>query len=199
MTQPISNPLPMWHDIDGTLLDGGSIYIGATGTDPEISPLDTYWDKELTQVAPQPLSTRGGYIVRGSNPSAVYIAEEDYSVRSRNLSGSEVLYRSSVTAIGTAYQPLDSDLTAIAALATTTYGRDLLTLANQAALKAATGIADPLPLAGGTVTGNISRSGAGPHIYHTDATFVSGRLFVIANGAADPSSAIGDIVLELEP
>lgn len=34
------------------------------------------------------------------------------------------------------FQPLDSDLTAIAALSTTTYGRSLLTLANQAALEA---------------------------------------------------------------
>ena len=34
------------------------------------------------------------------------------------------------------YQPLDSDLTAIAALSTTAYGRALLTLANQAALTA---------------------------------------------------------------
>lgn len=34
-------------------------------------------------------------------------------------------------------QPIDSDLTAIAALSTTSYGRNLLTLANQAALQAA--------------------------------------------------------------
>lgn len=39
-------------------------------------------------------------------------------------------------AVSTLYQPLDSDLTAIAALTTTTYGRSLLTLANQAALDA---------------------------------------------------------------
>jgi hypothetical protein len=36
-----------------------------------------------------------------------------------------------------AYQPLDSDLTAIAALTTTSYGRALLALADEAALKAA--------------------------------------------------------------
>lgn len=47
-----------------------------------------------------------------------------------------------------ASQPLDSDLTAIAALSTTAYGRGLLTLANAAA-------ADWLPLAGGTMTGVI--------------------------------------------
>lgn len=36
-------------------------------------------------------------------------------------------------------QPLDSDLTAIAALSTTSFGRNLLTLADTAALKAASG------------------------------------------------------------
>lgn len=42
-----------------------------------------------------------------------------------------------VESIGsTAFQPLDSDLTAIAALSTTAYGRSLLTLANAAALAA---------------------------------------------------------------
>lgn len=38
-------------------------------------------------------------------------------------------------------QPLDSDLTAIAALTTTTFGRGLLELANAAALRTAAGIA----------------------------------------------------------
>jgi hypothetical protein len=39
-----------------------------------------------------------------------------------------------ISALSLVYQPLDSDLTAIAALTTTAYGRGLLTLANTAAL-----------------------------------------------------------------
>lgn len=46
-----------------------------------------------------------------------------------------------VTALSSVYQPLDSDLTAIAALATTSFGRGLLVLANQAALLSAAGAA----------------------------------------------------------
>lgn len=46
-----------------------------------------------------------------------------------------------------ALQPLDSDLTAIAALTTTTFGRNLLTLANTAALLAAAGAAAATDLA----------------------------------------------------
>lgn len=47
------------------------------------------------------------------------------------------------------YQPLDSDLTAIAALSTTTFGRALLTLADAAAGRAAMGV----PAGSGTATG----------------------------------------------
>lgn len=43
---------------------------------------------------------------------------------------------SAISALSTVYQPLDSDLTAIAALTTTTYGRALLTQADEAAFKA---------------------------------------------------------------
>jgi hypothetical protein len=45
-----------------------------------------------------------------------------------------------ITALSTVYQPLDSDLTAIAALATTTFGRALLTAADAAALRTDAGL-----------------------------------------------------------
>lgn len=48
---------------------------------------------------------------------------------------------SAITGLSATYQPLDSDLTAIAALSTTAFGRGLLILANQAALLAAAGAA----------------------------------------------------------
>ncbi len=46
---------------------------------------------------------------------------------------------SSVSALSSVYQPLDSDLTAIAALTTTSFGRGLLTLADAAALRTSAG------------------------------------------------------------
>jgi len=47
---------------------------------------------------------------------------------------------SAVGALSSVYQPVDSDLTAIAALATTSFGRSLLTSANAAALVASAGL-----------------------------------------------------------
>jgi hypothetical protein len=56
-------------------------------------------------------------------------------------------------AVAAGYQPLDSDLTAIAALSTTTFGRAFLALANAAALKAVLGAID---LSGAEATGVLA-------------------------------------------
>jgi len=47
------------------------------------------------------------------------------------------------------------------------------------------------------MTANLVRQGAGPHLYHTNASFSSGRLFVTASGAADPTSQPGDVWIQL--
>lgn len=51
------------------------------------------------------------------------------------------------------------------------------------------------PAAGGTVSGNVTRSGNGIHPYFNDAGMTSGKIFIQAVGA-DPTSAAGDIVFE---
>ncbi|HEV2124931.1 MAG TPA: hypothetical protein VGW38_19455, partial [Chloroflexota bacterium] len=178
------------------LLDAGYIYIGVKGADPQVSPLTVYWDEAKTQVAAQPLRTRGGFIVNGATPAFVWVDAADYSQRVKDADGNLVSYTASALEAGAtpqAYQPLDADLTAIAALVTTTFGRSLLELANAAALRSAAGIVDSIPAAGGTVGGNIIRSGAGPHLYHNNSAMTSGRVFVTAIGAADPTSLPGDI------
>jgi hypothetical protein len=76
-----------------------------------------------------------------------------------------------------------------------THGRSLLTLANQAALQAAVGASSGLQLTGGTVSGNIVRSGSGVHAYFSDPAMTGGRIFITAVGAADPTSQPGDIWL----
>lgn len=196
MSQRLDNPFPLFLDSGGVLLHNGYVYMGEPGQDPETHPIATFWDKELTIAAAQPFRTRGGMIVNGANPAFVYADGDDYSIRVRDADGGEIYFLSSVAVTGEQYQPLDSDLTAIAALMTTPFGRSLLTLANQAAAKAALGYVEPVPAAGGNVTGNIVRQGAGTHTYHTDPTFTSGRIFKTAHDAADPTSLPGDIWLK---
>lgn len=196
MAQRINNPYPTFLDNRGDLLFGGKVYIGVAGQDPETNPLATFWDADLENAAAQPLRTYGGLIYNGDSPSFVFVDEDDYSIRVRDADDELVWYVPSILVAGEQFQPLDSDLTAIAALATTSYGRNLLTLANQAALKSATGIPDPIPAIGGPVSGNITRVGAGPHLYHVDGAMVSGRVFLTDHDAADPTSLVGDIWLK---
>lgn len=57
--------------------------------------------------------------------------------------------------------------------------------------------ADFMPIVGGTFTGDITRNGRGGYLHHASSTYLSGRVFVTALGAADPTSAVGDIWIEL--
>lgn len=53
-----------------------------------------------------------------------------------------------------------------------------------------------LPTTGGTVTGNITRSGNGVHLYWNAAGQTSGRVFITASGDPDPTSVAGDIWMQ---
>lgn len=194
--QRLSNSTPVFFDTQGVPLTGGYIYVGAPNTDPITNPLNLFWDKDLSIPAVQPLRTIGGLIVNGTIPAAVFLAETDFSQTVLDENDVQVEYSPSVFSVTSGFQPINSGLTAISALATTSYGRALLTLANQAALQAAVGYT---PFTGGTVTTNIVRQGAGTHLYHNDSALTSGRVFVTAKGAADPTSMPGDIWYEVEP
>lgn len=54
-----------------------------------------------------------------------------------------------------------------------------------------------LPLGGGTVTGDITRSGAGDYLHHVTPALASGRLFVVEPGASDPTNLAGDLLIRL--
>lgn len=198
MSNRINNPYALFFDQYSYPLDGGKIYIGVAGQDPETDPVAVYFDAALTIAAAQPVRTYIGMPSLEGSPKFIFVGEDDYSIRVTDSEDNEIFYTQSAVAAEVEYQPLDSDLTAIAALSTTAFGRSLLTLANTAALATATGIPACLPLTGGAVTGNVTRSGAGPHLFHNDAAYTSGRVFVTANGAGDPTSNPGDIWIELE-
>ena len=202
MATKLVNPVPLFLDGRGALLDGGSIYLGAVGTDPKVlaNRIVTFWDKALTVSAAQPLTTLGGVVMNGNNPGKVYFVETDFAIKVEDADGVLVSFDGAAFdtggGTGPSYQPLDADLTSIAALTTTVFGRNLLTLANTAALKAATGIPDCLPLTGGTVSGNITRASAGAHTYFANAAMTGARIYgPDPTGTADATSQSGDIQL----
>ncbi len=50
---------------------------------------------------------------------------------------------------------------------------------------------------GGTFTGDILRSARGAYLHHNQPSYLSGRVFTTALGAADPTSEVGDVWIEL--
>jgi hypothetical protein len=140
----INNPFPYFYDKRGLPLDGGTLYLGADGVDPELTPGTVWLDSALTVVAPQPISVIGGIACHDGNPAQFYITGPSFSIRTRQDDGAEVFYEPSAIISNTAYQPLDSDLTAIAALTTTAYGRSLLTAADATAARALLVVPDPV-------------------------------------------------------
>jgi hypothetical protein len=91
------NPVfPIFTDIDGQPLEAGDIYIGVTGLDPITNPINVYWNAALTQLATQPIKTRGGYPLNGAAIGRLYVGS-DYSIKAVSRAGN-VVY--SATAAG---------------------------------------------------------------------------------------------------
>lgn len=191
--QRIGNPVPLFIDTRGLLLDGGHIYVGAVSADPQTSPITVYSDAALTIPLTQPIRTLGGFAVSGATPVFLFIAEQDYSMRVTDNVGALVAYSPSVYTDTAAFQAASDVLDAIVTNGLpTAYGLALLLLSDVNALKAALGGLNFVPSAGGTMTGEITRSGAGVVSHWDDPTMVSGKKFIRNSGDPDPTTGIGD-------
>lgn len=80
MSVKIDQPYPILRDKTGFPLDGGLIYIGVAGLNPETNPIQCYFDEDFTLVAPQPLRTINGYISRNCSPSNIFLKVAECSI-----------------------------------------------------------------------------------------------------------------------
>jgi hypothetical protein len=80
---------PIFTETDGQPLENGYIWIGTVNLDPQVNPINVYWDAALTQLAGQPIRTQGGYPVNSGTPARLYV-NSDYSIRVMNKNGSTV-------------------------------------------------------------------------------------------------------------
>jgi hypothetical protein len=87
---------PIFTDIDGQPLEAGYVWIGQANLDPQVNPINVYWDAALTISAPQPIRTLGGYPSRNGTPARLYV-NSDYSIRVMNRNGSAVYSAPSAT------------------------------------------------------------------------------------------------------
>ena len=97
MAQPtFTAPLPLFLDLNGNGLNAGKVYIGVAGTDPQISPLQCYWDAAGTVPASQPLSTMSGYFSNAGNVAQLY-GPTNYSIRVLDSNNALVFYQPTVS------------------------------------------------------------------------------------------------------
>lgn len=134
-------------------------------------------DEKPAQTLLDTLASRaggGGYSTAADVYDALATAADDgYPSRKDDPSGGELLYGSDggtpitmspywlwlayLKALAdAAYQPLDGDLTSIAALSTTSFGRSLLEAANAAALRTLAGLGGAATLSVGTTAGTVA-------------------------------------------
>lgn len=83
MGTAVVTPFNIFQDQDGNPLEGGKIYIGTSGLNPETNPIGTYWDSALTIPAAQPIRTTGGYPSYLGNVANVWV-NGDYSITVRD-------------------------------------------------------------------------------------------------------------------
>jgi hypothetical protein len=80
---------PIFTDIDGQPLEDGFVWIGQANLDPQVNPINVFWDAALTIPAGQPIRTLGGYPSNSGTPARLYV-NSDYSIRVMNKNGSVV-------------------------------------------------------------------------------------------------------------
>lgn len=78
-------------DIDGSPLDAGFLFFGEYEKDPELFPVDVFWDADFTVPAAQPIRTRNGYPIRNGSPTKVYLKTAQHSIVIKNRNGAFIL------------------------------------------------------------------------------------------------------------
>jgi hypothetical protein len=87
---------PIFTETDGQPLEYGYIWIGQVNLDPQVNPINVYFDAALTIQAAQPIRTINGYPSRNGTPARLYV-NSDYSIRVQNRNGSTVYSAPSAT------------------------------------------------------------------------------------------------------
>lgn len=102
MSIPIQSPLPLYLNLLGEPMTGGSVWFGVPGLNPETDPVQVFWDEDLTQPAAQPVRTINGSPSRAGTPARLF-TQGDFSQTVRDAEGRMVLYAATATNGPSAY------------------------------------------------------------------------------------------------
>ena len=92
-TSLVAQPHLYIGDTTGRPLDGGKVYFGQVNKDPELYPINIFYDEKLTIAAPQPVRTKGGFMSANGDMAEIYAAETRYSVKVLDSYGRQVFYK----------------------------------------------------------------------------------------------------------
>ena len=168
-----------FRDLAGTvaLTSDLSSYLTTAAAASAYQPLDS----DLTAISALTTTTHGRSLLTGADAAASRSALGLGTLATQSATISDYLTTASAA---TTYQPLDSDLTSIAALTTTTHGRSLLTGANAAASRSTLGLGT-LATQNGTISDYLTTAAAA-----STYAAISGAAFTgtvnAANGLSTP-------------
>lgn len=102
-TALIAQPHLYMGDTTGRPLDAGKVYFGEPNKDPELYPIDVFYDEALTIAATQPIRTKGGFLNASGQLAEIYAAEINYSVKALDAYDRQVFYKGLMTRNGWTY------------------------------------------------------------------------------------------------
>lgn len=83
-------PFPVFYDRAGEPLENGYIFIGQANLNPQTNPIQVFFDRNLTQLAAQPLRTLAGYISNAGTPAQVFVDATNFSIQVQDKNGTLV-------------------------------------------------------------------------------------------------------------
>jgi hypothetical protein len=99
----INSTQQQFFTLAGTPLNGGRLYFGSAGQNPETAPITVYWDAAGTQPAAQPIQTLNGYPSRNGAIGTLF-ADGDYSMTVKTKAGALIRYMPSANDVSTSLQ-----------------------------------------------------------------------------------------------
>ena len=115
MATAIYEPLPVFHDVDGTPLENGKVYIGTVNLDAKTNQVAAYWDEDLTMPVSQPIRTLNGYPSYQGAATPIYTAEATFSLRTYDANDVPILNVLDASTIISVAEAIRTDAEAAAA------------------------------------------------------------------------------------
>lgn len=88
----VINPYDLYFAHNGRPVEAGSLYVGEAGLDPQLHPIDLFYDEALTVPAAQPINVSGGYLWSHNTPARIYSAATSYSMKVLDKNDVQVFY-----------------------------------------------------------------------------------------------------------